>query len=62
MSAPEQFIRINSFIKLMGWSRSTFYNRVRDGAIPKPETNGPRTKGYYASTVSEMQRSFAQKQ
>lgn len=62
MSPPEQFIRINSFIKLMGWSRSTFYNHVRNGVIPKPEKNGPRTKGYYESAVSEMQRSLAQKQ
>ena len=56
---PQQFIRLKKFIELMGWSRSTYYNRVRCKAIPKAQSNGPGTKGYYANVVAEIQRSLA---
>ena len=52
----EQFVRLQAFIKLMGWSRSTYYNRLRDQAIPRPRSNGPRTLGYFESEVAEIQR------
>jgi predicted DNA-binding transcriptional regulator AlpA len=54
----EQFIRLQAFIKLMGWSRSTYYNRLRDQALPPPRSNGPRTLGYFESDVVEIQRAL----
>ena len=58
MNTPQQFIRLKQFIELMGWSRSTYYNRVRSGLIPKAQCNGPGTKGYYESVVTDIQRSL----
>ena len=59
MDPPQQFVRLKKFIELMGWSRSTYYNRVRAGLIPKAQSNGPGTKGYYAAVVTEIQRSLS---
>lgn len=56
--APEQFVRLKPFIALMGWSRSTYYNRVEAGLVPAARTNGPRTRGYYASEVVAIQQAL----
>lgn len=56
--APQQFVRLNQFIALMGWSRSTYYNRVQDGLVPAARTNGPRTRGYFASEVVAIQQAL----
>ncbi|WP_167333975.1 helix-turn-helix transcriptional regulator [Variovorax atrisoli] len=55
---PEQFVRLNQFIALMGWSRSTYYNRVSAGIVPAARANGPRTRGYFASEVVAMQQAL----
>lgn len=56
--APEQFVRLNRFIALMGWSRSTYYNRVSAGIVPAARANGPRTRGYFASEVIAIQQAL----
>lgn len=56
--APEQFVRLKPFIALMGWSRSTYYNRVEAGLVPPARTNGPRTRGYFASEVVAIQQAL----
>lgn len=58
MNPPQQFVRLNTFIKLMGWSRSTYYNRVKAGLVPAARTNGPRTCGYFASEVTAIQQAL----
>jgi len=55
---PEQFIRLKHFIALMGWSRSTYYNRVAAGLVPAARANGPRTRGYLASEVAAIQQAL----
>ena len=56
--APQQFVRLKQFIALMGWSRSTYYNRVAGGVVPAARTNGPRTRGYFASEVVAIQQAL----
>lgn len=56
--APQQFVRLNQFIALMGWSRSTYYNRVSAGIVPAARANGPRTRGYFASEVVAIQQAL----
>lgn len=56
--APQQFVRLNQFIALMGWSRSTYYNRVEAGLVPAARANGPRTRGYFASEVVAIQQAL----
>ena len=56
--APEQFVRLKDFIALMGWSRSTYYNRVAAGLVPAARANGPRTRGYPASEVAAIQQAL----
>lgn len=60
MNPPQQFVRLNTFIKLMGWSRSTYYNRVASGLLPAARSNGPntRTRGYWSSEVVTIQQSL----
>lgn len=58
MNPPQQFVRLNTFIKLMGWSRSTYYNRVKAGLVPTARANGPRTRGYFASDVAAIQQAL----
>lgn len=58
MNPPEQFVRLNTFIKLMGWSRSTYYNRVSEGLVPPARASGPRTRGYFASEVVAIQQAL----
>ena len=58
MNPPQQFVRLNTFIKLMGWSRSTYYNRVSAGLVPPARASGPRTRGYFASEVAAIQQAL----
>lgn len=58
MEPPQRFVRLKDFIALMGWSRSTFYNRLANNMVPKPQSNGPRTKGYYTDKVAEIQKAL----
>lgn len=47
----EALLRKREVLKLIGLSNSTFYNRIKEGAIKPGVPMGPRLKGWPASEV-----------
>ena len=47
----EALLRKREVLKLIGLSNSTFYNRIKKGAIKPGVPMGPRLKGWPASEI-----------
>ena len=45
------FLRKKEVIKLLGTSKSTFYNRINDGLFTKPISIGERAVGFPSNEV-----------
>jgi predicted DNA-binding transcriptional regulator AlpA len=47
----EALLRKREVLKLLGFSNSTFYNRIKDGSIKPGVPIGPRVKAWPASEI-----------
>jgi predicted DNA-binding transcriptional regulator AlpA len=47
----ETLLRKREVLRITGLSNSTFYNRIKDGVIPRGVPIGPRLKGWPASEI-----------
>jgi predicted DNA-binding transcriptional regulator AlpA len=50
-SKREILLRKREVLRITGLSNSTFYNRIKDGVIPRGVPIGPRLKGWPASEI-----------
>ncbi|TAG47996.1 MAG: AlpA family transcriptional regulator [Betaproteobacteria bacterium] len=50
-SKRETLLRKREVLRITGLSNSTFYNRIKDGVIPRGVPIGPRLKGWPASEI-----------
>jgi len=49
----ESFLRIQAVQTRTGLSRSTIYERIKEGAFPRPVSLGLRAIGFVESEISE---------
>ena len=47
----ETLLRKPEVLRMTGLSNSTFYNRIKEGAVPRGVPIGPRLKGWPASEI-----------
>ena len=49
----ETLLRRREVLRITGLSNSTFYNRIKEGVIPRGVPIGPRLKGWPASEIQK---------
>ncbi len=47
----ETLLRKREVLRITGLTNSTFYNRIKEGAMPRGVPIGPRLKGWPASEI-----------
>jgi prophage regulatory protein len=52
----DEIYREPAVLKFTGWSHSTLWARVKDGAFPKPVKIGSRAVGWFSSDILEHQK------
>lgn len=53
----ETLLRKREVLRITGLSNSTFYNRIKEGLIPRGVPIGPRLKGWPASEIDAFVQS-----
>lgn len=63
---PERIFRLKELVILLGLSKSTIYERIRNGVLPKPISLGGSAKGWIGSEIEHilkcMVAGYSQKQ
>lgn len=49
----DKFLRLNQVIDQIGLSRSTIYNRIKEGSFPHPIKLGKRAIAWRESTITD---------